>query len=178
MSDANFDTEPVESIGILNKLKIGEKTGHVAIPFTLGNNTIFDLLNTGYYHVHGEALTYPLLANPVLLTAAAGAWGNTGTIVEIIPAGVTNRAFDLHWAQVSDISVAYYGIVELFKGAAGAEIKITDFPIFRTNNFISEGNMRIQIPQQIAGQRISARLSDSTAGQGTCRIKLLGHYYG
>ena len=178
MSDGeNRYPDPVTAVGLLAE-KIGDKNDYIGIPFIKNINTVLAYLQTGYYHVHGEAFTYPLLANPVLLTAAAGAWNNTGAITEIIPAGIAVRGFDIHWAQVSDISDTMYAIIELFKGTAGNEVKITDFPIYRSAVFTNEGNLRIQIPQQSAGQRISGRLSTSIAGQGTCRIKVLGHYYG
>ena len=158
--------------------KLGDLDGFVSLPYTFGENSILDHLNTAYYHVHGEAFVYPSLADNVTLTAGTGAWDNTGTITEVIPASMlTTSAFDLHWIDVSNISAVGEVEIEVFSGASGSEVKIGSVRASRTTNQARNGPQALQIPQQPSGTRISARLSDSTTGALTCNISFSGHYY-
>ena len=134
--------------------------------------------NTLYYHIHGKPFVYPNHADEVLLTAGVGAWDLTGALTEIIPSGVLNEsAFDLHWLNISSISANGTIQIDLYAGEIGEEILIPGAKATRTTVTNPEGARRIQIPQQAAGTRISARLSDSTAGSLTCLVSLAGHYY-
>ena len=168
--------------GILAAIKsaVGVIGDHIAVPyvFRAATNTIMAFLQTGYYHVHGASFIYPDKADPVLLTSSAAAWSETGAITEVIPANAITKAFDLHWASISDIPVTLYGVVDIFAGAIGAEVKIGSVDVTRTDNFSQEGNKPVQIPQQPANTRISCRFSDSTSSARTCRVKFYGHVYG
>ena len=160
------------------KSNIGEKTGFVKVPYVIGENRILDHLNTAYYHIHGTSFTYPDHANNIVLTSSSGAWTQTGTIIQIIPAGaLSSSAFDLHWINVSDISANGQLQIDIFKGASGSEIRIFPAKIHRNAVQSQEGSKKIQIQQQIAGERISCRLTDSTAGTITCGVSFDGHYY-
>lgn len=162
----------------LIKRTIGAFGDFVAVPFVSGVTTIMGFLQTLYYHVHGATFTYPDYADPITLTAGAGAWNQTGTIVEIIPANTIIKAFDLHWVDVVNISGNGTIKIDFFAGAPGAEVKISGTKITRTAVFSQEGAKRIQIPQQSPNTRISARISDSTAGQLTCDlVSFDGHVY-
>lgn len=162
----------------LIKRTIGAFGDFVAVPFVSGVTTIIGFLQTQYYHIHGASFCYPNYANPVLIQAGAGAWNLTGTITEIIPANTIVKAFDLHWINISDISGNGYLKIDFFSGALGAEVLIPGgVKAFRNAVFNQEGPKRIQVPQQPANTRISARLSDSTAGQLTCNIDFEGHVY-
>lgn len=134
-------------------------------------------MQTGYYHIHGAAFIYPDKADPVLLTSSAAAWSVAGNIIEIIPADIITKPLDLHWCSVWDVSNNLYGIVDIFAGAVGEEIKIGTIDVGRTANFSRESAMPVQIPQQPANTRISCRLSDNTTSAQTLRIKLYGHVY-
>lgn len=171
IDDTETNTETIISV-------IGEKTDSVGIPFNFGDDSLMAYAVTGYYHVHGESFIYPYLANPTQLTSGSGAWNNTGALVEIVPANTLVKAFDIHWISISNISAVLNGIVELYSGMAGSEVKIGAVDCFRTSNFIAEGNKPIMVRQQSKNTRISARFSDSTAGTATCQIKVYGHYYG
>ena len=162
---------------IINKI-LGFFNDLVHVPYNPDSeNSLMAYTRTGYYHVHGASFIYPDKANPVTLTSNAASWNATGTIVEIIPADTITKNFDLHWCNVSDISADLYGVVDLFAGASGQEVKIGSIEVTRTSNFSQEGNKPIQIPQQAANTRISARFSDSTSSARTCKIKLYGHVY-
>lgn len=158
-------------------LGIGSESDYVHVPFTPDSSTVLAYLQTGYYHVHGASFIYPDKADPVTVQSSAASWSITGTIVEIIPVNTITKAFDLHWASVSDISNTLYGIVDIFSGAPGAEVKIGSVDVSRTSNFSQEGQKPIQIPQQPANTRISCRFSDSTTSAQTIKIKLYGHVY-
>ena len=125
-------------------------------------------LKTGYYHVHGASFLRPDKADPVLLTSSAAAWSETGVAEEIIAAGGLTKNFDLHWASIWDISSNLYGVIDFFSGAPGALVKIGSVDVGRTANFSRESAMPLQVPQQPANTRISARLIDGTANPQTC----------
>lgn len=157
---------------------IGNLSDFVSVPYSFGNNTLMAHLNTSYYHVHGEPFVYPTLADNVTLTAGTGAWDNTGSITEIVPANtLSTAAFDIHWIEISDISAVGTIEIELYAGASGSEVKIGSTRANRTTNQARNGPKRVQIPQQPANTRISARLSDNTAGALTCEVSIEGHYY-
>lgn len=165
-----------KSIG--NGNPFGSLEGFVQVPYVFGMNTIMDHLNTSYYHVHGQSFVYPSLSDNITLTAGSGAWDNTGAIIEVIPADeLSVSAFDLHWLEISGISAVGTIEIEIFKGLSGSEIKIGSTRANRTTSQARNGPKRIQIPQQEAGERISMRLSDSTAGGLTCDVSVEGHYY-
>jgi len=166
--------------GILTRLfnATGEQGDFVHVPYAQGVSSIMGFLQTGYYHVHGASFIYPDKAVPVTLTSAAAAWGETGAITEVIPAGAFSKDFDLHWASISDISNVLDGVIDIFAGASGSEVKIGAVDVVRTANFARENAVPVQVPQQAAGTRISCRFTDSTTSSRTVRVKFYGHVYG
>lgn len=156
---------------------LGDFSDSVDVPYEEGINTALAFLQTGYYHVHGASFIYPDKAVPVTLTSNAASWNETGTIVEIIPASTITKAFDLHWASISDISEICDGVIDIFSGASGSEVKIGAVDVVRTSRFSRENPVPVQIPQQPANTRISCRFSDSTTSAVTVRVKFYGHVY-
>jgi len=157
---------------------IGGQNGFISVPYQFGQNTVLDHLNTSYYHVHGAAFLYPDKAVPVTLTSAVAAWDETGNITEVIPANGIVKDFDLHWCSISDISAVLDGVIDIFAGDAGSEVKIGAVDVVRTANFARENAVPVQIPQQPANTRISCRFTDSTGSARTVRVKFYGHVYG
>ena len=155
----------------------GALSDQVGVPYSIGLNTILGHLNTAYYHEHGTAFTYPKLANSIVVTAGTGIWNNTGAITQIVPAGVLTAIFDLHWINIYNISANGEGLIQLYGGNPGSEIEIGSAKFNRSAVQSQEGPKRIQIPQQPAGTRISARVSDNTAGAINVAISFEGHYY-
>lgn len=155
---------------------LGQLTDLVGVPYVEGN-TALAFLHTGYYHVHGAAFIYPDKAVPVTLNSAIAAWAETGNIVEVIPANAIIKAFDLHWASLSDISAVLDGIVDIFAGPIGAEVKIGAVDVVRTANFSRENAVPVQVSQQPANTRISCRFTDSTGSSRSVRVKFYGHVY-
>ena len=176
-------TDLIKAAQVLAQLdidKIGDLTDYIAIPYVAGaiTNTILAHLNTLYEHAHGEAFVYPSLADNVQLTSAATAWASTGNKIEVIPVNTLAKAFDIHFINISNISANSQFQIDIFSGLAGAEVKIGSTRGARTAVQSFNGEKRIQIPQQPANTRISARLSDSTAGTITASISFEGHFYG
>lgn len=158
--------------------QIGDFGNLVPVPHQDDISTIYGFLHTGYYHVHGTGLVRPDKANSVTLTAGAGAWDTTGAKTEVIPANSANLAdFDLHWINISNISANGELQIDIYAGGIGSEVLIGSTRSQRNAVQSREGANRIQIPQQPVNTRISARLSDSTAGQLTADISFEGHYY-
>jgi hypothetical protein len=164
-------------------MKIGEGVAgtlkdFVSVPYTFGVNSILAHLNTNYYHIHGQSFVYPDHADDVLLTAAAPAWDITGSIIEVVPANTLDvSAFDLHWINISNISENSTIQIDIYKGGAGSEVKIGATRASRSTNQTRNGPNRIQIPQQVANERISCRLSSSTTNATTVLVSFEGHYY-
>jgi hypothetical protein len=155
----------------------GPSNDLVGLPFQLGNNTLFGLLNTGYYHAHGTPFVYPDNSNSIQLTSGAGAWNQGGALVEVIPAGAMAAAFDLHWINIANISANSEIQIDIFAGAAGSETRIGATRSQRNAVQSRENANRIQIAQQPAGTRISCRLNNSEAAAITANVSFEGHYY-
>lgn len=161
---------------------IGDKTGFVMVPYSFGDNTILDHLNTAYYHVHGKPFCFPELADDVTVTSGAGAWGAGGAITEIIPANTLSvSAFDLHWVNINNHSSDAYYFLEIYAGDPGSEVLIGSTRSWRDSTFLggetATGTKRIQIPQQLPNTRISAKLYSSNAVAASVDISFEGHYY-
>ena len=157
---------------------VGEMGEYVHVPYVPDTQTLMAFLATGYYHVHGASFVLPDKADPVTLTSSSASWSETGAIVEVIAASAVTKDFDLHWCSVWDISDSLYGIIDIFAGGAGEEVKIGAVDVGRTANFSRESAMPVQIPQQPANTRISCRFSDSTTSPETVKVKFYGHVYG
>ena len=157
--------------------EIGQLMDLVSVPYVEGQS-IMGFLHTGYYHVHGTGFVYPNHADNVVLTAGAGAWDLTGAITEVIPADTLEvYDFDIHWLNISAISGNGQIQIDIYAGDSGSEVLIGSTRSQRNAVQSQEGAQRIQIPQQVAGKRISCRLSDSTGGALTAAISFEGHYY-
>jgi hypothetical protein len=165
---------------IVQNLIGNSQSDTVAVPHVFGLDTIMGHLNTAYYHVHGRAFVWPDAADAIELTAGAGAWNATGAKTEVVPAGATGlnvADFDLHWINIADLSNNGEYQVNIYSGAALAEVLIGSARTQRNAIFTREGPQAIQIPQQPKGTRISCQLLDSTAGALTCKVSFSGHYY-
>lgn len=161
-----------------NSDNIGSKTDLVQVPYVEGLASVLAFLHTGYYHVHGRSFVYPNHANEVQLTSGVGAWNLTGALTEVIPAGALNTAaFDLHWIEISNIADVSTIQIDIYAGSVGNETLIGAAKATRSTNQSRNGAARVQIPQQVAGSRISCRLSDSTVSNTTVLVSFSGHYY-
>lgn len=156
---------------------VGKQADFVSVPYSFGNNTLYGYAATGYYHIHGASFIYPDKAAPVTLTSAVASWGETGSLIEIIPADTIIKAFDLHWCSISAISASLDGVIDIFAGGISEEVKIGSVDVVRTSIFSRENPVPVQIPQQAANTRISCRFTDSTTSARTVKVKFYGHVY-
>lgn len=134
-------------------------------------------LTAGYYHVHSPAKCYPVLADPVTVTASANAWTDYGSWTEIIPASTIGSAFDIHWVHTGEISAQGNYVLELGAGVSGSETVIGQIAFSRDSNQVQTASQPIQIPPQPADTRISARLSSGNAVANTVDVKIYYHQY-
>ena len=178
----NPDGTPVPQINRV--ANIGEKTDFISVPYQYGSNSLLAYAVTGYYHIHGESFLYPKYSDDITLTSGAGAYNTFGAITEIIPKDTLKnqagnlRAFDIHWCNVSNISAEGKYIIDFYAGDSGSEVLINSTGPVRGSAFSQELPRRIQIPQQPAGTRISAKLTSSNAEANTVQISFEGHFYG
>jgi hypothetical protein len=68
-------------------------------PITVYDNVPDHILN----HTHGVQKLYPVLADPITVTADASGW-TLGSFAEIIPANTISNAFHVHHVEISNIS--------------------------------------------------------------------------
>jgi len=171
-------------MGTAERSYVGGVKDFVQVPYVYGDNSLYAHLNTNYYHVHGEPWVYPKYAADVEITSAVGAYATTGAITEIIPADTlialdtTLKPFDIHWASTTNIPADGEYIIDIYKGESGSEEWISAYKVTRTSNFAQEIPIAVQIPQQLAGERISAKLTDSTSSSRAVKIHFHGHFYG
>lgn len=152
---------------------IGNKTDYIPVPYQNGEPSIMAYLHTSYYHVHGTSFVFPNLAAAVTATKSATEWAE-GTAVELIAADATAHAFDIHFCVINDISSNGQYQLNLY---ASDTTLIGSIVFSRSANFSQEAYVPVQIPQQPAGTKITAKLAGSGTGTSNCGIKLVGHYY-
>ena len=133
----------------------------------------------GYQHVHQPVVGYPIDADPIEIVSASSAAWTHGAITEIISAGTTIRAFDIHWAFISNVSAEDNYTLNLYSGASGAEEIIAQSVPFTRGSSALNSNLQVpvQVPIQSPGARISASLACGDGDGATCEIKLYTHVY-
>jgi hypothetical protein len=134
--------EAAESVG--DAITVNTELLNVPIPNNTDNETIRDLignkldssmintatatmlsyLKASYYHAHGENIVYPQ-DGTFFKTVTSDATAYThGAKVEIIPANAVDKAFDLHWAEIEDVSDVGDYELKLWSGLANQEVEI------------------------------------------------------
>jgi hypothetical protein len=141
------------------------------------SHTLSSYAYGSYNHIHSPALCYPRGADPVTVNADAASYGLAASTTEIIPVNTITSIFDIHWAIVSDLADNTYYELRLYSGLAGAESEITSVRFFKTNNFVNEGSLPVQVPIQAANTRISAQLLSANAGASSAKVSLYYHTY-
>jgi len=146
-------------------------------------NSVYSYLYIINKHFHSIGMVYPLLADPVTLQKQSGIWAafNT-TTTEIIPANTVTVPFDLHFANVTNLSATGNYLIAFYYGAIGAEVLCGYSVATRTAVGGTEGSCPIisglatgkPIP---ANSRISAALSSGNNAQDTLQIKVQYHGY-
>ena len=140
------------------------------------DQTVYGKVHTLEEHAHKEQMVYPMLANPITLTKAAGAWAAFPAPTEIVPVNTITDDFDIHFVTISNISANGSYDLELYMGAALAEVFIGAVTFVRTANK-DQAALKEQTVIVPANSRISAALSSSNAAQDTADIKIEYHKY-
>ena len=169
-------------------LPVADVNDNVTIADVIGNkedasylasedvNSILAYVKAGYYHAHGTPILFPLNEAFITATSDATAWTH-GAKAEIMATTDTAKAFDIHWAVLSDISENGQYNMTIWAGDAGSEVALCSVAFARTTNKAQEGSKRVQIPQQHSATRISVSISDSTSSAQTVEVALEGHLY-
>ena len=175
--------------GITNAVPLVDSSNNINNKDVLGNKTDTTIMSPGtsslyqlagymnYYHVHDSAKCYPVLADPVTVTASENAWTDYGAWVEIIPVDTITNPFDIHWVHTGEISATGNYVLELSSGLAESEVVIGQIAFSRDSNQVQTASQPMQIPPQLANTRISARLSSGNAVTNTADVKVYYHEY-
>jgi hypothetical protein len=170
---------PRETIDSLLKTingKLGENTqlwGHET-------KTVLGYNNAAYKHIHNPSYVWP--DDCTLVSAVSSATADTfGDFVELIGEGDIDRAFDIHWANIENITENGVYIVELHE-VSNADLQVSEkylglFSVSRRDNFTRSFTKYTQIPVVSSNKRIGARVKKSGAGAGTVVFNVEFHDY-
>jgi hypothetical protein len=128
-----------------------------------------------YYHVHSPSKIYPELADPIVITAGAGAW-NLGSLVEIIDNTVKTEAFDIHFLNLGALSASDDYELRLYSGESGLEVLWGACSFSRDTNQMRAAFVPIQGAPIPKNTRISAALA-SGSGSNNVAAKIYTHEY-
>lgn len=149
----------------------------MAVEHIAGRARNADKLDVMEEHFHGQALVYPVLANPVTLTKAAGAWAAYPTPTEVIPANTVTEDFDIHFVTVSAISANGAYMLAIYEGAGGSETLIAEMDFYRNAVQSQEGASPVITRILAKNTRISMAISSGNAAQDTAQVKARYHVY-
>jgi hypothetical protein len=142
------------------------QTGHIST-----RPTTSDKVEVLEEHAHSPSLCYPTLADPIAVAAAAGIW-TLGSFVEIIPAGTTDKDFDIHFVSVEDLSSVDKYQIHLFV----EEEFIGKVRVVRAAQQDSTTQVPIQTLILKAGSQVQAKVA-CASGSNTATISLHYHEY-
>lgn len=127
---------------------------------------------------HGPVGIYPALGASVSLSKGAGAWAAYPTPTEIAPASTITSPFNVIGVSVVSIAAAGEYAIKIYRGGAGAEVAVGEFPVIRSATVSVEGTYWVSTGILPANTRVSCAISGSPAGAGAvCAVKLLYQTY-
>lgn len=140
------------------------------------DQTLLGYSNQSYKHVHNPGYITPDDGSVIQVTSSATA-GAFGAFVDVIAANQIDRAFDIHWLSITDISGLGVYVIELHRldGTGASEELLSQIPATRTNNFVRGGEVTTQIPVQPPNARVGARMLRDNTGAET--IDFIAHYH-
>lgn len=168
----------------------------VSSPDTMDNDTINDVIGNksdnslsgpgndslygvaafmAYYHVHSPSIIYPILADPVQVTAGAGAW-TLGNKAELIAKNEKTEAFDIHFINIGTISQTDDYEAQIFTGDVGEEVYWSSGTFSRDTNQMRAAYIPVQGPPIPANTRVSVALASGN-GSNSADLKLYTHEY-
>lgn len=126
------------------------------------------------HHIHGDTEVYPTLAAGVVVTGAAGAWGE-GAFAEIVPASTITTAFDIHWVNVEALSGNDTFELSLYYGASDTEC--ARIRLVQTAAQSATLQHQMMTPVIPANSRIRAKLASLGGGSDTATVSIQYHTY-
>lgn len=175
-----FAASVTTSIGH-EKVPAQNSSDNVSIGDVIGNKTddtsgdsLYSLSYSINNHMHGVCSVYPTLADGVVLTGAAGAWG-LGDYVEIVPANTIISDFDINWLQIENSSAADIYEVVLYYGVASTEAGRTR--LSRPAGAITNSEASFMSPIIPANSQVVGRVASSSGGGDTTTISIEYHEY-
>ena len=145
-----------------------------------GHRTVLGYSNSTYKHIHNPSYVYP--DDCTLVDAVTSATENTfGDFVELVPENGIPVSFDIHWANIQNISANGTYIVELHQ-VSNADLQVSEkylgsFSVSRQSNFTRSFQVYTQIPVVHANTRIGVRAKKSGSGAGTISFNTSYHDY-
>jgi hypothetical protein len=142
------------------------------------NNTVLGYANVTYKHIHNPGLCYPNNGSVISVITSDTA-GQFGSFVDAIPINTFDRAFDLHWCSIANISAVGDYILQFHTLDSNGDSLgiIGEVDCHRTDNFTRVGPSYLQIPIQPPNTRIGVRALKGNAGAGTVSFVLNYHDY-
>ncbi len=159
-----------------------DELGVANIPSDIGENddgpdgnTLFGRLQQIIEHIHTAQSVYPIGADGVTLTTAAGDWA-LGTIIEIVPINTITSEFDIHEVLVEDVSTQdkTYELI-LYYGESDIECGRTRFAASSTKGGVPAVAMQTGILP--ANSKIRAQLAIQDGGGKTAKVSVRYHEY-
>lgn len=124
-------------------------------------------------HIYSQARVYPTLADGVLVTGEAGAWGLSAGFTEIIPVNTIGSDFSIHYINVEGASVAdTYEIVLYAVETEIGRARITFIDISNSQTLPSVPFMCKVIPRNT---QIQAKVASKSGGADSITISLSYH---
>ena len=160
--------------------KIIEKLGDNDAFWSIGSKSVLSYANSAYKHIHNPSYVYP--SDCTLVNAVTSADANTfGNFAGLVPASGITVSFDIHWANIQNISANGTYIVE-FHEVSNADLQVSEtflgsFSVSRQDNFTRSFQVYTQIPVVAANKRVGVRAKKSGAGAGTISLNISYHDY-
>jgi hypothetical protein len=145
-----------------------------------GSNNILGYSNAAYKHIHNPSYVYP--SDCSLKTGTTSATADTfGDFVELVPANDITVAFDIHWANITDISADGTFLVELHE-VSNDDLQVSEkylgaFSVTRTGAFTRSFAKYTQISVVGANKRVGFRVKKSNAGAASVSFNVEYHDY-
>ena len=144
------------------------------------SKTVLGYSNATYKHIHNPSYVFP--ADCSLVSPVSSATADTfGDFVELVPENGITVAFDIHWANIQDISGNGTFIVELHE-VSNADLQVSEkflgsFSVSRQSAFTRSFQVYTQIPVVPANKRIGTRVKNSNASAETISFNVMYHDY-
>ena len=145
-----------------------------------GDNNILGYSNAAYKHIHNPSYIHP--NDCTLVSPETSANANTfGDFVELVGTGVITVAFDIHWANIQNITGNGTFIVELHE-VSDTDLQVSEkylggFSVSRQNNFTRSFQVYTQIPVVAANKRVGVRTKQNNASAESISFNVSYHDY-